>query len=126
MDFKVVLMDLAQYGYMLQPGNYTASFSFALPRKISSSFKFSHGGVREKPEAKIEHKVKIKLEGTSLDKAPKSSAVITVRQLPIGISTLNKNLDSKITTCFCCSKGESKTEAQFAANFYDKNDTARC
>lgn len=111
MDFKVPLMDLSSVGYQLQPGNYTATFAFQLPRKISSSFKFENKHVREKPEAKIEHKIKIKLEGTALHQPPKSKAVINVRQLPIGIDSLNKNIHNKITKYFCYSAGESKTEA---------------
>merc|ERR550539_1618241 len=92
MDFKVPLFDLSAWGYQIQPGNYTASFSFTLPKKISSSFKFTNKHVREEPEAKIEHKIKIKLEGTGLENPPKSKAGIIVRQLPIGIDTLNKNI----------------------------------
>lgn len=82
--------------------------------------------MREKPEAKIEHKVKIKFEGTGLEHPPKNKAEIFVRQLPIGIDTLTKNINNKITKYFCCSAGTSKTDAQFAANFYDKNEVAQC
>ena len=126
MDFKVPLMDLSSLGYRVAPGNYMASFSFMLPKKISSSFKFSNPSVREKPEAKIEHKIKIKLDGTGLPEPPKNKAEIIVRQLPIGIDSLEKKIHNKITRYFCCSAGESKTDAQFHANFYDKNEIARC
>ena len=126
MDFKVPLMDLAPMDHTMNPGNYMASFSFQLPQKISSSFKFENKSVREQPEAKIEHVVKIKLEGTGLEHPPKNKAEIVVRQLPIGIDNLAKKLDKDVKTCGCCSQGMSKTEAVFAGNFYDKNEIAYC
>ena len=83
MDFSVPLMDMASLDYTLQVGNYEATFSFKLPDKISSSMHYKDKSCREKPEAKIEHKMKISLQGTGLEHKPKAKAEIVVRQKPI-------------------------------------------
>ena len=126
MDFKVPIMNMGSLDYTVNQGNYMATFQFQLPHKISSSMYFSHPGCREKPEVKIAHKVKIKLTGTGLPDPPKSKAEIVVRQLPIGVDTFQKKLENEAIEYFCYNKGKTKTEAQFAGNFYDKNEIAYC
>ena len=69
--------------------------------------------------------MKIKLEGTGLANPPKSKAEIVVRQLPIGLDSFTKKMSADIKTCGCCAQGESKTDAVFHSNFYDKNEVAK-
>ena len=83
MNFDVPLMDMAPLDYTLNAGNYMALFSFKLPKKISSSLVYKDHSVRERPEAKVEHKIKISLNGTGLEHKPKAKAVIYVRQPPM-------------------------------------------
>ena len=102
MNFDVPLMDMAPLDYTLNAGNYMALFSFKLPDKISSSLVYKDDTVREKPAAKVEHKVKISLVGTGLEHKPKAKAVIVVRQPPMtDAAQLEQQVNSKITKYFC-------------------------
>ena len=83
MNFEVPLMNMATMDFTLQQGNYEALFSFKLPNRISSSLSWSDKSRRERPEIKIEHKVKISLVGTGLKDKPKSKAEIVIRQRPV-------------------------------------------
>lgn len=124
MDFKVPLMDMGAYGYNLHPGNYMAGFSFTLPRKISSSLSYKNHGIRQKPEAKVEHKIKIKLYGPG-GQPIKSKTEIVVRQLPFATPDLVKKKELKVTKCGCCDQGKLKISTHFLGNFFDKNEQAR-
>lgn len=83
MNFEVPLMDMAPLDHTLQVGNYEALFSFKLPNKISASLHYEDKSIREDPEAKVEHKVKISLVGTGLEHKPKAKAEINVRHRPV-------------------------------------------
>ena len=83
MDFEVPLMDMAPLDYTIQVANYEASFSFKLPNKVGASLHYEDDSVREKPEAKVEHKMKISLLGTGLKDKPKAKAEIVVRMRPV-------------------------------------------
>ena len=48
-----------------------------------------------------------------------------VRQLPIGVDSFTKNITADLKTCGCCAQGQSKTDAVFQSNFYDKNEVAK-
>jgi len=62
--------------------------------------------VRERPECKVEHKIKISLIGTGLKDKPKAKAEIVVRQPPMTEAQLEQQINSKITKYCCCSAGE--------------------
>lgn len=123
MDFEVPIMDMAAYDYTIQPGNYVARFSFKLPNKISSSLEFK-GHCRQKPECKVEHKIKISMLGTGLKDKPKAKAKIYIRQPPMVDLELERALTADVSYYCCFSKGTCTTNAAFFSCFYDTTETA--
>jgi len=126
MDFKVDLMDMAAYDYVIQPGNYTAGFSFTLPKALSSTMDWKSSAIRNRPEVEVKHAIKIKLLGGAQE--AKSKTTITVRQLPMAIdpSHMGKHLEAPITKCCCFSQGKLQMDAHFMGAFYDKTERAVC
>lgn len=82
--------------------------------------------MREKPEAKVYHKIKVQLHGTGLKDKPKSKTELLVRQPAFLDTRLEQAIDREITQCCCCSAGTSKTAVAFQSSFLDMTETAHC
>ena len=78
-EFKANIFDLTAYNKMFNIGNYAIQFQFVLPNPLPSSLKFKAPADRSKPEAKVEHRVKIKLKDTQFKDAPQFRKEFKVR-----------------------------------------------
>ena len=125
-EFKANLFDLGIYNRMFNVGNYAIQFQFVLPSPLPSTLRFKNDEVKEKPEAKVEHRVKIKLKDTQFNVSPQFRKVFKVRNDALlakgGIPNQEKSED--VVTWCCCSQGKIDMKAQFEKEFFYKDQVS--
>ena len=126
-EFKSKLLDLGQYGDEFQPGNYCIQFQFVLPEPLPSSIKYKDHSDKAKPEAKVEHDIKIKLKGTDLEDSPDFKIEFKVRNdKNRKTGNLEESATHEISKYFCIPGGTLESKTAFEKDFFYKNETAKC
>ena len=99
-----------------------------MPSPLPSTLKFKPEGHREEPEAKVEHRVKIKLKDTEFEDSPSFRKEFKVRndKLLLKGEKLQREKSEDVVICGCCAKGKIDMKAHFEKEFFYKDEKAHC